>query len=66
MANAKKCDRCGSYYDHNVRVRAPKGGFLGAIETLTSNMNDIKCYDLCDNCAEDLMRFIAGDGIQEE
>lgn len=51
MANAKKCDRCGKYYD--VKNRAVYL-YIGS-----PNRNDP--LDLCDECASDLKKWLDKD-----
>ena len=65
MANAKKCDRCGSFYQE---VEAT------AIETIANSMAAIfepkmvlqniaaieKLLDLCPSCSESLKRWLKG------
>lgn len=53
MANAKKCDVCGRYYD------PPRA--LGGITCITINCNNSnfnKYYDVCDNCAAHVKEFL--------
>lgn len=61
MANAKKCDRCGSYYDRNKGVKSINGCFVRGIRLETSDRNRI--LDLCDHCICDLYTFL---GIDKE
>ena len=62
MANAKKCDRCKSYYDKNKGVKSINGCFVRGIrlETLGSYYRDL---DLCDSCIYELYTFL---GLNEE
>lgn len=61
MANAKKCDRCGNYYDANAKYAVGSvlcnTNYISGISTLKSI--DVSCvkepdtiYDLCDKCLE--------------
>lgn len=63
MANAKKCDRCGSYYDKNTKHRTTGrviGGMISGIQTET-RLGEKDCsYDLCDDCITDLFEFLDG------
>lgn len=69
MANAKKCDRCGRYYDENVRFKADKScdcERLSKVVEMTVGGYRYKGYDLCDNCIEDFKKFISGRKLAEE
>ena len=46
MANAKKCDRCGEYYDE------PGSNIVPVSEGISYK------FDLCENCIEDLYDFL--------
>lgn len=61
MAKAKKCDRCGKYYDKNEGIKSINGYFVRTIRLETSGpyMN----LDLCDPCIYDLYKFL---GLDEE
>jgi len=52
--NAKKCDRCGNYYErkgfNNGDLIITKYNFLSPDEQ----------YDLCDNCLCELKKFMEG------
>lgn len=62
MANAKKCDRCGAYYEKNQKFRLGKTSldikdgimFTGANGSYTDQI------DLCDDCIEKLDIFLNG------
>lgn len=60
MANAKKCDRCGAYYDKNFAKTNSGSSICGA--AFTNPMNSyLRCeMDLCDECLDKLKRFFAG------
>lgn len=50
---AKKCDRCGTYYDSK-----PQHYSAGIrVKTKTGNTY-LKSLDLCDECVQDLERWI--------
>lgn len=59
MANARKCDRCGLYYDeYNVKYNEEK---INGVNLLNIVSND-KCfshgpYDLCPACSDELMKW---------
>lgn len=54
MAAANKCDRCGAYYDE------PEIGSKNIIGVRLVNdwMNCGKRYDLCEDCVEELCKFM--------
>lgn len=51
MANARKCDRCGRYYD--LPRFEPE---LKAVRYI--HMRGNKIYDLCEDCTESLEQFL--------
>ena len=57
MADAKRCDRCGKYYQRKNDK---------ALRVLN---RDFRCgesvYDLCDDCTTDLDKFMKGEFIAE-
>ena len=61
MANAKKCDRCGSYYDKNKGVGSINRCFVSGIRLETSG--PYRSLDLCDSCIYDLYTFL---GLKKE
>lgn len=52
MSNAKKCDRCGIFYE-------PGTGFFGKKHIRKPCARE-DYYDLCEFCQEDLDRFMDG------
>ena len=65
MATAKKCDRCGKYYDKNIEHKQNingrlyyEDGMCFTIATLAELTTDFK--DLCDDCLEELHMFLSG------
>ena len=56
MADAKKCDRCGKYYDENDRKL-----WLYNYQGMRNN----KSFDLCLECATDLERWFNKDVLAE-
>ena len=56
MADAKKCDRCGKYYDKCTKKRYVNGCFVLGIKIYTSG--PFRAYDLCEDCVEDLYKFM--------
>lgn len=63
MAVAKKCDRCGVYYDDNA-VHKPKTMskeyHIGVIKTaIAEGMTPVdEAFDLCDGCIELFFQFM--------
>ena len=62
MANAKKCDRCGKYYDKNEsKLRGVSGNLVG-VSFVRRDCNSYGCYveekDLCDECIEEFKLFL--------
>lgn len=69
MANAKKCDRCGKYYDENVRFKVNSNGYrqnLSSVTEMATGGYHWKNYDLCDDCISDFKSFIGGRKLAEE
>lgn len=62
MANAKRCDRCGKYYDENYHDRYIMGHTIIQLRLATELPNNYRPYDLCDCCFDDLYDFL---GIKE-
>ena len=62
MAIAKKCDRCGKYYDKNTEHKQNISGRLyyedGMCFTVDELNTDFK--DLCDDCLDKLHIFLNG------
>lgn len=62
MAIAKKCDRCGKYYDKNTEHKQNINGRLyyedGMRFTVDELNTDFK--DLCDECLDKLHMFLNG------
>ena len=59
MATAKKCDRCGSYYDeYNVQYNAEK---INGINLLIIDSNNgyfsYGPHDLCPACSNEFMKW---------
>lgn len=62
MANAKKCDRCGAYYDKNEKFKlkkTPADIKDGIMFTGLNGYNGAQ-IDLCDDCIEKLDIFLSG------
>lgn len=65
MATAKKCDRCGAYYQEveatgiNILVKCMTDMFEPA--TVLKNIAVIEQFlDLCPSCSESLKRWVKG------
>ena len=61
MANAKKCDRCGAYYDSNCmhqRYNSAQAQYYSGMCMLTTLGNHLDIRDLCDECITDLKIFL--------
>lgn len=68
MMRAKKCDRCGKYYEHyegQVQFRASeKANALLLIDRdLDEKYLSRKTYDLCSECMKMLERFVRGGAV---
>lgn len=61
MSKAKKCDRCGKFYEKNA-VMESKGSVLGStiggIKTVTKDGRTDEDFDLCDDCIKRLGEWI--------
>ena len=61
--DAKKCDRCGRYYDQNNNTYGLvgyKNDCLTGIRTMHYGQRDAT-LDLCDGCLEKLIAWLKGD-----
>ena len=64
MADAKRCDRCGRYYDDenskgkNFKVN---GRTVHQMALIDACDNRICEYDLCDQCASDLFHWLCNE-----
>lgn len=62
MAIARKCDRCGQYYDKNSKHETSNkvyNGIIGGVATTDAFLKNVdKNYDLCDDCIGELFRFL--------
>ena len=69
MATARKCDRCGNYYDKNTKYSSasPYTNYICGFFTLKSQGFDYEQkeyvkYDLCDKCLESFYNWL---GVRE-
>lgn len=62
MASAKKCDRCGKYYDNNEAIRQGITNIgdstIIAIKYVYHNNISVERFDLCDDCVQKLKDFM--------
>ena len=60
MADAKKCDRCGAFYDTHIvpSKGAIKSGRLSKLRTYSINDCCDQVFDLCNNCWVDFEEFM--------
>ena len=62
MADAKRCDICGNFYRLDyVGTDRPiaNGGYVDGLKIMCyRHQTTLGCYDLCENCADDLLGFI--------
>lgn len=57
--NAKKCDRCGNYYDHDANTKIALNPKLDGVLVNTAFGFDCEyIYDLCDDCAESFDKWM--------
>lgn len=56
--NAKKCDRCGRYYDKNVRQ-----SYILAKQQVLSDLTER--IDLCKQCADELEEWFRKEDIEK-
>lgn len=70
--DAKKCDRCGKYYDKNSNTLGRSFKNSNGVTNLSGMayiniVNDVKGRtDLCDECIEKLMKFMKMEDMKEE
>lgn len=59
MSVARKCDRCGKFYERNTGKWEDYGA-RGVAYSFTINgpCTDIITYDLCDSCMDGLKEFM--------
>ena len=62
MADAKRCDICGGFYElYYVGTDRPSanGGYIDGLRLMCfRSQTTLGCYDLCEKCANDLLAFI--------
>lgn len=57
MADVKKCDRCGAFYEKNKNNKSYTRNIVGVY--LRYQDTDVARYDLCDECVEKLKQFLS-------
>ena len=59
MADAKKCDRCGKYYERN-HGQSMCGAYVSRVQLRSCFDTDLllKIFDLCDDCVDELFDFL--------
>ena len=64
MANAKKCDRCGNFYDPYRGIRTKINGTLYSvfIVSLANSFTRIN-FDICPACMKETIKFL---GLEDE
>ena len=62
MATAKKCDRCGKYYDKNIEHKQNINGRLYYEDGMRFTADELNTdfIDLCDECLGKLHMFLNG------
>lgn len=66
MATARKCDRCGKYYDENKKYRYDLGtGTVIGLRFETLNGYNSSRIDLCDECLGKIKEFLGTDILKE-
>jgi len=68
MMRAKKCDRCGKYYEHyegqaQFRASEKANALLLIDRDLDEKYWSRKTYDLCSECMKMLERFVRGGAV---
>lgn len=58
MADALKCDICGSYYDRNDEECGERLSLYEYNYYNCRTYNTLKIYDLCPQCYKDISNFI--------
>lgn len=69
MASAKKCDRCGVFYETNTRFKETVGLFrthLSGMCFMSAAAGSTGAKDLCDDCISKLKMFLDGKELKED
>lgn len=60
MSSARKCDRCGKYYEFHASKSIKSSQIIGIKIQTATYFDD---YNLCPKCADKLLKFM---GIKED
>ena len=66
MSKAKKCDRCGKLYEKNFTDRSIKDCRVTGMDIVTTGNCTYDHYDLCDECIEDVYKFIESKKLPDD
>lgn len=67
MAMARKCDRCGKFYEAGDYGTSKCGSFVTGIAFKRSPGGTDTCYtDLCKDCVGDIKLFLKGVQLEDE
>ena len=67
MANAKRCDICGKYYDvpeldeefaHNANLNTSMVRILRLKSVTCKHKHEVMQFDSCDNCLQDVIDYM--------
>lgn len=64
MANAKKCDRCGTYYDMGDFGVTKSGSSTTGISFNNVNLHAFAHIDLCKRCIDKIELFLDGAEVE--
>ena len=64
MARARKCDRCGKFYEKNTETNKRATVLIG-VSFVDATYRNIDDKDLCDECIAKFKRFMAGTELKE-
>ena len=62
------CDRCGETYTENKVPTTGRisGGIIGGINLVTMQGHNDASIDLCDNCVNDLFKFMGNQTVYKQ
>ena len=66
MAQARKCDRCGKFYEKNFETANKSKTTVAGVCFITTQDLSIEDKDLCDDCIVQFKKFMAGCELKEE
>lgn len=58
--DAKKCDRCGSYYDNDECAETEESSTNITVASYKCSKGPINIHDLCPDCAKKLYKWFSG------